>query len=82
MTRTALVLAGALLLTGCAEYGPAGDPGFGSAVRHNMALHIIDPEPRRETLPPTDGYRRGLAVGRYQTDTVEPPVETYTIDED
>jgi hypothetical protein len=83
LIRTASVtLAGGLLLAGCAEYGPAGDPGFGAAVRHNMALHIINPEPDDLSLPPADGYRQGGAIGRYKTDTVEPPVETFTVDID
>lgn len=46
MKKFTLVLAGALLLSACAEYGPAGDPGFGAAVRHDMALTSSNSSPR------------------------------------
>jgi type IV pilus biogenesis protein CpaD/CtpE len=52
-------------------------PEFGEAVRTNMALQIINPEPPESMdLPPSDGVRRSLMIGRYQVDEVEPPRET------
>jgi hypothetical protein len=42
-----------------------------------MALQIINPEPPESMdLPPSDGVRRSLMIGRYQVDEVEPPRET------
>jgi len=54
---------------------------FGTAVRTNMAAQIIAKDGEIQTLGPAPGVRRSLAVGRYQADRVEQPVEVFTIDE-
>ncbi len=77
--RFAWMLLGLLPLAGCAEYDLAPPAAFGEAVRHNMAAQIIDPEPDRLSLGAAPGVRRAIAVGRYQTDQVEPPAEETTI---
>ena len=51
---------------------------FGLAVRSNMDAQIIAEEGEVTTLGPAPGERRALAVGRYQTDQVEQPVEIFT----
>ena len=78
MRHRRLLLAAPVLLAGCASEPPAGATSFGEAVRNNMALHIIDPEPVDMGLPPSDGSRRALVMGRYRTDTGEPPEDTTT----
>ncbi len=68
------------LLTACAE-GPMPErfpDDFGVAVRTNMEAQIIAREGEVTTLGPAPGPRRSLAVGRYQTDRVEPPIKVYT----
>ena len=55
---------------------PAND--FGLAVRSNLEAQIIAEEGEVTTLGPAPGVRRALAVGRYQTDQVEQPVEIFT----
>jgi type IV pilus biogenesis protein CpaD/CtpE len=81
MTRytTVLVLA-PLALAGC---GPNADPwapttavNFGEAVRHNMAVQIVDPEPGDLNPPQSDADRTLLMIGRYKTGRVTPPQET------
>jgi len=67
-------------LTACTE-GPSPESlpdDFGLAVRRNMEAQIIAGEGEVQTLGPAPGVRRSLAVGRYQTDRVEQPVEVYT----
>ena len=51
---------------------------FGVAVRNNMQAQIIADEGEVTALSPAPGDRRALAVGRYQTDQVEPPVQVFT----
>ena len=67
-------------LVACAEApGPESVPDdFGVAVRGNMEAQIIAKEGEVTTLGPAPGVRRALAVGRYQTDQVEQPVEILT----
>jgi type IV pilus biogenesis protein CpaD/CtpE len=69
------------LLAGCAEHSILPHAGFGEAVQRNMAAQIIDPAPADRTLGAAPGVRRSIMLGRYQTDTVEPPLEILTIDE-
>lgn len=73
-----LGLAGAALMTlpACTT-----DPGFGDAVRTNIALHTINPDPQYpEDMREADsGARAGLAQRRYRTGTViEPRITTTT----
>lgn len=53
-----------LIATACAPI----DAGLGNAVRHNMALHVIDPEPAYAGTPieAGSGARSGLAFERYR----------------
>lgn len=57
------------------------DAGVGSAVRHNMALHIINPVPQHQgDLPEgASGARAALAQERYRTGTVKQPPAIHTI---
>lgn len=60
-------------LTACQD--PATlSPDFGNAVRHNMAVHIINPNPAYApgALPVANGDRTNLAVTRYKTGTTTP----------
>lgn len=66
------LLTTSLLATLSACQTPMGEPigQFGDAVRHNLALQVIDPEPLMEAPPlELDGARAALAIARYQQDT-------------
>lgn len=80
MSHRCLIIILCGLLAACAEApGPESVPNdFGLAVRGNMEAQIIAKEDEVTTLGPAPGVRRALAVGRYQTDRVEQPVEIYT----
>jgi hypothetical protein len=75
-----LLLLPGLLLGACATdpnpFAPTTAETFGEAVRYNMAVQIIDPEPEDLALPPADGDRTLLMTGRYKTDKVRKPEET------
>jgi hypothetical protein len=79
-----LAVAGTTLaLSACTppSLGPT-DEGFGNAVRHNIAVQTVNPEPSPEPGPPTfDGRRAAIAYGRYQADKVKQPsgLKTSTI---
>lgn len=49
---------------------------FGDAVRHNMAVQLVNPAPPAAAaeLPENDGARAGRAMQRYQEYKVFPPV--------
>ena len=49
------------------------NPGFGDSVRHNMAMHIInpDPAPAEANGPDLYGPRGANAMTRYTTDQTE-----------
>ena len=69
----------ALVLAGCSQpgFGPeAAD--YGAAVRQNIAVQTVNPEP--SALPPDglDGARAALMLGRYRADKVEPPRDIST----
>lgn len=51
------------------------DTGLGATVRHNMALHIIDPNPtyKGEPMEGTSGDRAASAQERYRKGTVKEP---------
>jgi hypothetical protein len=68
------------LLAACAE-PPQPDVApdtFGLAVRQNFEAQIEAPDRKIETLAPSPGVRRSLAVERYQADQVDAPIEIYT----
>lgn len=67
-----LVPAGALLaMTGCAPV----DPGFSEAVRYDMAIQTIDPDPvySEDSLKPGyHGEKAQKATDRYRKGTTKP----------
>ncbi len=65
-----------LMLAACAQPATLGHD-YGNAVRHNMSVHIINPEPSAEP-PVHDGARAGHAIERYRTGTVIEPVGVET----
>ena len=73
------------LLAGCQTAAPlpqAGslDAGFGEAVRYDMAIQTIDPDPvydQNDAQPGADGAKGAAAVKRYRTDQVK-QIETQT----
>ncbi len=73
------LMAAALLL---ALGGCETDPGFGNAVRHNMALQIINPDPQYDAnaLEADSGARAALAQRRYRTGTViQPAIQSTSV---
>jgi hypothetical protein len=55
-------------------------PDFGAAVRHNMAVHIINPPVEDDRPAEGDGRRAGDAVERYRSGKVIPPASLSTSD--
>ena len=51
------------------------DAGLGNAVRHNMALQVIDPDPKHAGTPVEagSGSRSALALKRYREGKVPDP---------
>ena len=79
MKIQATVLLAGLAVAACNTPADTPRPEFGEAVYSNMAAHIIDPQPPESMeLPPADGVRRSLMIGRYQADKVETPREPTT----
>ena len=79
MKIQATVLLAGLAVAACNTPADTPRPEFGEAVYNNMAAHIIDPQPPESMeLPPADGVRRSLMIGRYQADEVETPREPTT----
>ncbi len=74
------ILAGALalVLAGCTVGQDHLDPSFGNAVTHNKVAQIIDPNPVYPGAVLLDGERAGLALERYRTGTVIPPIDLRT----
>jgi type IV pilus biogenesis protein CpaD/CtpE len=51
---------------------PTLSPAFGDAVRHNMAVQILNPDGYADlSPPPMDGTRAAGAVERYRTGKTE-----------
>jgi len=72
-----------LALAGCnaTPYTGEGEEAFGKAVRHNFAVQVVHPEPKPEaSAPSVDGSKAAIAVGRYRSDKVKPPLEIRTSD--
>ncbi len=67
-----------LLLGACDTIDPktgSVDPGFGEAVKYDMAVQTIDPDPvyvERGALPGDNGDKGAQAVKRYRTNQVKP----------
>src|SRR5262245_26587044 len=57
-------------------------PGYGNAVSQNNAVMIIDPAPASaaNTEVDLDGRRAGLAIERYRSGKIIPPVQMRTSD--
>lgn len=54
-------------------------PGFGDAVRHNMAVQIINPDGHPDLTPPAmDGARAADAVERYRAGKTEEVIQQRT----
>jgi type IV pilus biogenesis protein CpaD/CtpE len=54
-------------------------PGFGDAVRHNMAVQIVNPDGSQDfNPPPMDGARADDAVERYRAGRTVKVVEQKT----
>lgn len=66
----------AALLTGCTP----NDTTLGGALRHNIALQVIDPDPQPQTdaMEGGAGERSAAAVKRYNEGTVKQPANTST----
>lgn len=81
MRTSILLAASALALTAC-EAPRTLSPDFGAAVRHNMAVQIINPSPAvaEDVQPDQDGKRAGDAWERYRTGTVYRPKTMATTD--
>ena len=70
----------AIAALSCAACTPV-DYGLGEAVKYDMALQTIDPDPvyaPGSTEPGTSGTTNAEAAKRYRTDTVKPVVLTDT----
>jgi len=70
--KTTLILAGAALaMAGCAPV----DPGFGEALRYDMAVQTVDPDPQypADALQPGyHGEKAQKATDRYRKGTTKP----------
>ena len=73
--KSILILSGAALATaGCAPV----DPGFGEAVRYDMAIQTIDPDPQYPadaSQPGDHGEKAQKATERYRKGTTKPVVQ-------
>jgi type IV pilus biogenesis protein CpaD/CtpE len=71
-----------LMLAGCenpAKPRPTLRADFGDAVRHNMAVQILNPEGNPDfTPPPMDGARANDAVERYRAGVTKEVVRQRT----
>lgn len=65
------------LLAGCNTVNPqtgSVDPGFGEAVKYDMAIQVIDPDPvyhEDGAQPGESGVKGAEAIKRYRTDAVK-----------
>lgn len=73
-------LAAVVALAGCADARRDLSPGFGTAVRADLAAQIADPEARYDRVrqPAGDGVRAALAASRYGKNQVVQPVQAGT----
>ncbi len=80
----AAVVIGSAVLTACeTEPRMTLSPDFGNTVRHNMAVHIINPPSlgKATTALPMDGVRALGAIDRYQQHQVIEPERVETTDQ-
>ncbi len=72
MTTFALLTVAAVTAAACENKDPLRE-GFGNSVRHNMAVHIINPRPNYDIdkLSGLSGPRAAGAIGRYHRGEVE-----------
>ena len=79
---TAVVIGSAVLAACETEPRMTLSPDFGNSVRHNMAVHIINPPSlgKATTAVPMDGVRAFGAIDRYQKHEVIEPEEVKTTD--
>ena len=79
----AIVIGSAVLAACETEPRMTLSPDFGNSVRHNMAVHIINPPSlgKATTALPMDGVRALGAIDRYQKHEVIEPEEVKTTDQ-
>ena len=54
-------------------------PAFGDAVRHNMAVQILNPEGNPDLTPPAmNGQRAAEVIEQYETSKTKPVVQQST----
>lgn len=76
MTSRLLIVPAVLVLAGCNTLDPVSgsvDPGFGEALRHDMVIQTIDPDPVHPDgaeLPGGSGAVGAEAIKRYRTGRV------------
>ncbi len=86
MKTTGIITAagiGLAVLTACeTEPRMTLSPDFGNTVRHNMAVHVINPPSlgKETTALPMDGVRAMGAIDRYQKHEVIEPEKVTTTD--
>jgi type IV pilus biogenesis protein CpaD/CtpE len=70
------IAAAAALLAGCT----ANDTTLGDALKTNVALQVVDPDPvaRTDAVPGGSGERSAVATARYRTGNVKQPVSIQT----
>lgn len=83
-SRHLIAIPALVLLAGCQTPLPqagSADAGFGEAVKYDMALQTIDPDPvypPGSAEPGTSGTTNADAAKRYRTGTVKPVEVTTT----
>ena len=76
-SRLVIATAALGLLAGCNTLNPvsqSADPAFGEAVKYDMAIQTIDPDPvygPEDAKPGDHGEKGAAAVKRYRTDAVK-----------
>ncbi|MFO0997835.1 MAG: hypothetical protein U1F33_14240 [Alphaproteobacteria bacterium] len=74
IVRTIVVAGGILVAaTGCDERRATLSPNFGNAVRHNIAIQTINPNPNDTAIPPDlNGERAAEVIDRYIQGEIRP----------
>lgn len=77
-----LTVAAAFGLAACADTQAPLNPGFGDSYHHNMAVHVIDPNPANAGSGAADlnGERARVAIDRYRSSTTIVPEDLTTSD--